>query len=190
MARIKNIQDAEVLEKALIVISELGPDTFSLADVGEATGLAPSTLLQRFGSKRDLLVLAAKHANIKLQKDLEELSEKKISWRKELEALFCAVPEGFGSRKDIANSLGLLKLDIVDPELHPIAKKLFKTLRDRIYILLSEANSKKSVDVEAMVWEIDALRHGLVIQWTLSGTGTIQNWLKKGLNNYLNRRLK
>jgi hypothetical protein len=105
--------------------------------------------------------------------------------------LLSAMPEGFGSRQDIANSLGVLKLDMVDPELHPIARHLFEALRQRIQELLQQGQScgelEASLDIDVATWELDALRHGLVIQWTLSGNGTLQKWLEKGFFNYFKR---
>lgn len=191
MAQKKTIDDQSVLEKALSVISRHGPDSFTLADVGKAVGLAPATLLQRFGSKQQLLTLTAKQANIKLKDDLEKLRRKKLPWDQELIHLLSAMPKGFGSRQNIANSLGVLKLDMVDPELHPIARRLFKTLRQRIKELLLEGQAYRqldaSLDVEVITWELDALRHGLVIQWTLSGKGTLQKWMQKGFQNYFKR---
>jgi AcrR family transcriptional regulator len=191
MAQKKSIDDQTVLEKALLVISEQGPEKFTLADVGKAVGLAPATLMQRFGSKQQLLILAAKQANVKLRSDLEELKKKKLPWDQELIHLLSGVPKGFGSRQDIANSLGVLKLDMIDPELHPIARHLFESLRQRIQELIQEGQSSEqldsSFDVNVITWELDALRHGLVIQWTLSGKGTLQKWLENGFNHYFKR---
>lgn len=191
MAQKKSIDDASVLEKALLVISELGPEGFTLADIGKAVGLAPATLMQRFGSKKQLLILAARQMNAKLRKDLEELKQKKLPWEQELILLLGDIPDGFDSRQDIANSLGVLKLDIVDPELHPAARQLFDTLRERILELLQEGQSEGqldvSVDAKVIAWELDALRHGLVIQWCISGNGTLKKWLEKGFENYFKR---
>lgn len=185
----KTIDDDQVLEKALLVISEKGPETFTLADVGKAVGLAPATLMQRFGSKRALLIKAAKYVPAKLKGDLAKLKAKALPWDEELMILLSDVPEGLGNRQDIANSLGLLKLDMIDPELHPIARELMERLRTRIKELLEQAKLKgelvSNTAVDELAWELDALRHGLVIQWTLSGTGSLQDWLKKGLENYL-----
>ncbi len=185
----KTIDDVLVLEKALLVISELGPETFTLADVGKAVGLSPATLMQRFGSKQALLIKAAKHVPDKLGVDLEKIKAKALTWDVELVMLLSELPEGFGTRQDIANSLGLLKLDMVHPELHPIARQLFEQMRVRIKELLQRGRSHGELssqnDVDALAWELDALRHGLVIQWTLSGDGPLQDWLQKGLQNYL-----
>lgn len=191
MAQKKSIDDQSVLEKALLVISERGPEAFTLADVGKAVGLAPATLMQRFGSKQQLLILAAKQANVKLRQDLAELKKKKLPWDQELTYLLSAMPEGFGSRHDIANSLGVLKLDMVDPELHPIARHLFESLRERIQELIQKGQAvgqlDASVDAKDITWELDALRHGLVIQWCLSGSDTLQKWLEIGFKNYFKR---
>ena len=193
MAQKKLIDDESVLEKALLVISDLGPESFTLAAIGEAVGLAPATLLQRFGSKQQLLVRAAKQANVKFKADLAALEKRGLPWHEELIHLLIGMPEGFGSRQDIANSLGVLKLDMVDPELHPIARQLFEELRKRIHTLLLQGQASgqldEAADVEITTWELDALRHGLVIQWTLSGTGTLHTWMKKGFEDYF-RRIK
>ncbi len=185
----KIIDDAPVLEKALLVISEKGPETFTLADVGKVVGLAPATLMQRFGSKRALLIQAAKHVPAKLKEDLEKLKAKGLSWDTELMELLGQTPEGFGTRRDIANNLGLLKLDMIDSELHPIARELMERLRNRIKELLERAKAggllSTRTDTGMLAWELDALRHGLVIQWTLSGDGPLQEWLEKGIRNYL-----
>lgn len=185
----KIIDDAYVLEKALFVISEKGPDTFTLADVGKAVGLAPATLMQRFGSKRALLIQAAKHVPAKLKIDLEKLKAKGLAWDAELMLLLGEPPEGFCERQDIANSLGLLKLDMIDAELHPIARELMEGLRNRIQELLERAKVEGELptqaDTKALCWELDALRHGLVIQWTVSGSGTLREWLQRGLTSYL-----
>lgn len=185
----KTIADAQVLEKALLVISELGPESFTLADIGKAVGLAPATLMQRFGSKQALLIKAAKHVRTKLDVDLDKLKGKNLTWVEELVELLSEMPDGFGTRQDIANSLGLLKLDMVDPELHPIARQLFEQLRSRIQEVLirgkSEGQIPPETDVNELAWELDALRHGLVIQWTLSGDDSLKDWLQRGFKNYL-----
>lgn len=147
------------------MISEYGPERFTLAQVSNFVGLAPATLMQRFGSKINLLILAVKQANVKLRQDLQELKRKILKWNQELIHLLSAVPKGFGSREEIANSLGVLKLDMVDPELHPIARLLFETLRQRIHESLEEGRPFFQVEnLNAINWELDAFRHGLVVQ--------------------------
>ncbi|HEX6032044.1 MAG TPA: helix-turn-helix domain-containing protein, partial [Tepidiformaceae bacterium] len=54
--RPRTISDAEILAGAARVLSRLGPGRMSLGHVGREVGLSPATLLQRFKSKRGLLL--------------------------------------------------------------------------------------------------------------------------------------
>src|SRR4051812_50222567 len=62
MARPRTRSDPEVLSAALRAVAAHGVAGLTLADVAREAGLAPSTLAERFGSKRALLLAAARHA--------------------------------------------------------------------------------------------------------------------------------
>src|SRR4051812_50167471 len=62
MARPRTRSDPEVLSAALRAVAAHGVARLTLADVAQEAGLAPSTLAERFGSKRALLLAAARHA--------------------------------------------------------------------------------------------------------------------------------
>src|SRR5262245_45373389 len=62
MPRPRTATDAAILEAAHRVIARLGPARVTLADVGREAGLSPATLVQRFGSKRGLLLALARAA--------------------------------------------------------------------------------------------------------------------------------
>src|SRR4051794_38908319 len=57
--RPRTVSDAAILEATSRVIGRLGPSRLTLADVAEEIGLVPATLIQRFGSKRGLLLAFA-----------------------------------------------------------------------------------------------------------------------------------
>ena len=54
--------DAAILEAAGRIIARLGPANFTLADVAREVGLSAATLVQRFGSKRGLMLAVAESA--------------------------------------------------------------------------------------------------------------------------------
>ncbi|MDP8981022.1 MAG: TetR/AcrR family transcriptional regulator, partial [Acidobacteriota bacterium] len=56
MGRRKLTPDTDVLTATMRVVNRVGPGRLTLADVAAEAGLAPATLLQRFGSKRGLLL--------------------------------------------------------------------------------------------------------------------------------------
>src|SRR5579864_2284295 len=59
MGRKKTTSDAAVIEATMRVIQRMGPGRLTLAEVAAEAGLAPATLVQRFGSKRGLLLALA-----------------------------------------------------------------------------------------------------------------------------------
>jgi AcrR family transcriptional regulator len=56
LPRNKTVSDEAILQAAATTMSKLGPKDFSLRAVGDRIGLSAATLLQRFGSKRGLLL--------------------------------------------------------------------------------------------------------------------------------------
>ena len=54
--RPRRLPDSAILDAAVIVVGRMGPERFTLADVGHEAGLSAATLVQRFGSKRNLLL--------------------------------------------------------------------------------------------------------------------------------------
>src|SRR5579862_5603746 len=63
MPRRKTISDEAVLTAAARVMFAGGPSDFTLADVAAAAGIAPATLVQRFGDKQGLTVAAIEQDN-------------------------------------------------------------------------------------------------------------------------------
>src|SRR5262245_17434678 len=62
MGRPRTMPDSALLEACARVMARTGPKDFTLAEVTREAGLAPATLLQRFGSKRGLLLELARLA--------------------------------------------------------------------------------------------------------------------------------
>src|SRR6201988_5489051 len=73
MSRRKVTPDADVLTAAFRVISRIGPVRLTLADIAKETGLAPATLLQRFGSKRGLLLAVASQGASGVREDFARI---------------------------------------------------------------------------------------------------------------------
>jgi AcrR family transcriptional regulator len=55
MPRKRTISDQDLLDAALVVVRAAGPEALTFAAAASASGLAASTLVQRFGTKAGLL---------------------------------------------------------------------------------------------------------------------------------------
>ena len=60
--RPRAVADTAILRATADVMGRTGPSAFTLAVVARAVGLAPATLVQRFGSKRGLLLALARQS--------------------------------------------------------------------------------------------------------------------------------
>lgn len=62
MARTKLISDDEVFQRVLALLLQNGEKAVTFSTVSAATGLAPTTLVQRFGSCNDMIISAIAQA--------------------------------------------------------------------------------------------------------------------------------
>ena len=62
MPRPRSVSDQDVLDRALGIIRRRGPAGLTFAILAKETGLAPATLVQRFGSKPALVQATLHHA--------------------------------------------------------------------------------------------------------------------------------
>ena len=182
MGRPKNISDEEVLEGALNVVIEKGPHRFTLPEVSRAVGVAPATLIQRFGSKATLLDLVIDHSTRRLEESRINLGEKGGDPREALVEWLVSVAAGFGSRERIAGNLALLMEDISDDDRRKRAKKHLSVINSGIAAFLKRGGFSNPSAAALM---IEAHWHGLIIQWAIHGRGSLASWLRKGLRQLL-----
>jgi AcrR family transcriptional regulator len=114
--RPRTIADLDLLDAALGLIHDQGPASLTFASLARATGLAPATLVQRFGSKDGLLEAALLHA-------WDALDASTTS----ADAQFAVTPQGaidllvslsrHGDRNRFANGLLILREDFRHPRL-------------------------------------------------------------------------
>src|SRR5580692_4125749 len=106
--------NSDLLLGAVRVIERLGPSRFTLADVGKEAGIAPATLLQRFGSKRGLLLAVASQGAAGVRAEFR-------SPLRAVEAVARCMAQMTKSPEALANQLAFLEMDLADPDFHRLA---------------------------------------------------------------------
>jgi AcrR family transcriptional regulator len=188
MSRKRTTPDADVLAAAGRVISRLGPARFTLADVAAESGLAPATLLQRFGSKRGLLLAFAKMGEDSVAECFTELRRAHSS---ALATLFAAVEEMSAHAQTpeaMANSLTFLQIHLTDPDFHRLAVESTRAIVAGLRKLLDEAVSARELvrcDTARLARVIDALRYGSMLTWAIHREGSVGAWLRADLRMLL-----
>ncbi|GAA1379036.1 TetR family transcriptional regulator [Pseudonocardia kongjuensis] len=116
MPRHKLMSDTEVLDHALDLLHARGPQALTFAALAGAAGLAPATLVQRFGTKAGLLRRALLHAWDRLEHRTAELGDAAEPTPDGAIAFLSGLSEQYGGIDSYADALLVLREDLLDPE--------------------------------------------------------------------------
>jgi AcrR family transcriptional regulator len=188
MARPKTRSDEEVLAATARVLGRLGPHDFTLADAAREAGLAPATLLQRFGSKHGLLVAFARWASRRADAPFERAAREGGSALVQLRRALLLMAGPAGNRRRFANHLALLLEDVRDPALRRAAASHARRTEANIARLLRSAMRQGEIGLahpERWAAVVHAAWNGALIQWGLRGQGPLEAALERLLRTLL-----
>lgn len=188
MPRPRTISEDLVMAGTARAIGRLGPARLTLADVAAETGLAPPTLMQRYGSKRRLLLAFATHSALGAGAPFDEATRRNSS---PLAALFEALvrmTRSVDTFEELSNHLAFLQIDLNDPEFHRQALLQQKSVRERITDLLRSAiaaGELERCDPVRLARTIHAVWNGTLILWAIERKGRVATWLKRDLEDLI-----
>jgi AcrR family transcriptional regulator len=164
------------------VMQRLGPAQITLADVAEEAGVVPATLIQRFKTKRGLLLAACRTAPDMVPRQFAEARAKYSSPLAALVEIY-ADCSGFSATPEaVANGLAYLQVDLTDPEFHAITLAQFRALREETRRLLDEAVAARelfSCDTEELAGLLQHLHDGAMLGWAVFREGTLEGWVRR-----------
>ena len=184
------MSNADILNAAGRVISQLGPVKLTLADVAREVGLAPATLVQRFGSKRGLLLALAESAAASVD---DCFAAVRAAHAKPLEALVAAATEmtrHVQSPDEMANHLAYLQIDLNDPDFHRLMLISSQRIEAGYRALLDEAIAAGELtpcDTTRLARAVGALSGGSLLGWAVYRRGTAEAWVRDDLATLLDR---
>jgi AcrR family transcriptional regulator len=164
MARPKSKSDEEVMAATMRAVSAHGVSALTLAHVAKEAGLSPSTLVERYGSKRALLLEAAR-SGISTADKVEV--ESPIDY-------LVALAGSIGDRRAFAHHLAFLELDVADPEFREAAA-------DHVAAVLARLESFGLSAREARALYV--AYNGALVLWALTGEGSLEDSLRADLSH-------
>jgi len=189
--RPRTLDDAEILTGAARVLARVGPDRLSLAEVAAEVGLAPSTLVQRFGSRRGLLLAFAAQAVPAVTRTFSRARATGLPALETLIDALAAMTRGVDTREALANSLAFLRLDLADADFHGHARDHARALRAEIRASLEDAVAGGELplcDTERLARAVQTVYNGALVTWAVDGEGTLASWLRTEVEWLLGRR--
>jgi AcrR family transcriptional regulator len=187
--RTRKASDEEVFAAALRAMSRSGPAQLTLGEIAAEAGLTPGALVQRFGSKRRLLLaLAEKGADA----PTAMFTELRAAHNSPLEALreYARCMAGMGSTPGaLAHNLAYLQIDLTDPDFHrhtrAMAVRTSSALEELLDAAVRAGELASQTDTAALSRLVQTILSGSLISWALYREGSSEDWVLADLDSVL-----
>ncbi|HVM44699.1 MAG TPA: helix-turn-helix domain-containing protein [Candidatus Thermoplasmatota archaeon] len=168
MGRPRVVRDEDILAATARVVSARGPVAFTLAEVAAEAGVSAPLLLQRFKTKRGLLLALADSGAGAVERAFAGAADADDA----LEALHAALLRlaGEPTPRAVANGLAFLALDVTEPDFRQRALRFFQAFHAGVKGLLDEAvraRELKPTDTAALARAVEVAYNGALIAWAI-----------------------
>ena len=192
--RPRKVSDEEVFTAAYQVMQRLGPGELTLAEIAEEAGVTAGALVQRFGSKRELLLKLAERYSSgtgELFAGLRQAHRSPLAALRayaECMAGMAATPAG------LMRNLSYLEIDLTDDDFRKHLEKSARATREELQNLVRDAIAAKelapSTNARQLARTIEAIIGGSMLSWAHYQEGTASKYVRDDLNAVLKPYLK
>jgi AcrR family transcriptional regulator len=186
--RPRQTSDQQIIDATARVMQRRNPTQLTLADVAKEAGVVPATLIQRFGTKRELLLAVCSTAPKTVPQQFAAGRAKHESPLKALIELYADCSSFAPTPEAVANGLAYLQIDLTDPDFHAITLAQFRAIRDETKKLLDEAVSARELqpcDTLALARLIQQTNDGAMLSWAVYREGSLAAWVRRELTALL-----
>ena len=186
--RPRETSDEEILAATGRAMQRYSPAQLTLAHVAKEAGVVPATLVQRFGTKRCLLLAACSTAPGSVPQQFAAARAKYKSPLKTLVELYVECSSFASTPESMVNGLAYLQNDLTDPEFRAITLAQFKVLREETRKLLDEAVKARELvqcDTAELARLIQQVNGGSMLDWAVFREGSLASWLRRDLEALL-----
>ena len=186
--RPRETSDEEIVAAAARAMQRYGPGQLTLAHVAKEAGVVPATLIQRFGTKRGLLLAVSSTAPTSVPQQFATTRAKYKSPLKALVELYVACGSFASTPESMANGLAYLQNDLSDPEFRAVTLAQFKVLQVETRKLLDEAVAARELvkcDTAELARLIQQANGGSMLHWAVFREGSLAAWLRRDLEALL-----
>jgi AcrR family transcriptional regulator len=187
--RPRKVTDDDLFMAAQRAMSRLGPGELTLADIAAEGGVTAGLLVQRFGSKRELLLALAKRFSGGTGEMFAQLRSGRRSPLATLRAYSDCMANLASSPAALARNFAYLQIDLTDPDFRRHLAKQALATRQELRKLVREA-----VDAGELVPEtnasqlartIEAIVSGSMMSWAFYRQGPAAKWMRRDLDAIL-----
>lgn len=189
----RKVSDEEIFDAAQRAMTQHGPHELTLAHIAAEAGVTPGLLVQRFGSKRELLLALSERFARSAPAVFEGL---RTVHREPLMVLraYAACMADLASTPDaLSRNLAYLQIDLTDDAFRAHLQANARATRREIQALLRSAIAagelQKNVDPRRLARTIEAVIGGSLMSWACYREGPAAAWIRKNLDAVLQPHL-
>ncbi|HMD09595.1 MAG TPA: TetR/AcrR family transcriptional regulator [Candidatus Acidoferrum sp.] len=187
--RPRKVSDSQLFAATHAVMSRVGPRELTLAAIAKEAGVTAAVLVQRFGSKRALLLaLSAKYSD-GAGEFIAEFAKKYASPLEALRAYADCMAGMAASPAALARNLAYLQIDMTDPDFRRHLVRQARATRAGLQRLVEAASEAgeltPSVRPAQLARTIEAVLSGSLITWGFYREGTAARWMRADLEAVL-----
>jgi AcrR family transcriptional regulator len=192
--RPRKVTDDDIYMAAQRAMSRLGPGELTLADIAAEAGVTAGLLVQRFGSKRDLLLSLSEKFSGGTKEMFDELRKAHRSPLATLRAYSDCMAHMAANPATFARNFAYLQIDLTDPDFRQHVVKHAKASRGELEKLIREAIAAEelvaSANVKQLARTIEAVVGGSMLSWAFYQDGPADKWMRRDLDAVLKPYVK
>jgi len=189
VSRPRKATDDEVFAAAYRAMTRLGPGELTLAEIAAEAGLTAGALVQRFGSKRELLLQLAAGAADGNASFIRGLRAKHRTPLSVLRAYAECLADLAASPAALARNLAYLQIDLTDDDFRQHLLAQARATRTAMVELLEDAISTgelaRDTDPRELARAIETALSGSLITWAIYRDGAAAKWLRDDVDAVL-----
>ena len=187
--RPQKASDDDIFMAAHRAMSRLGPGELTLADIAKEAGVTAGLLVQRFGSKRDLLLTLSQRFSGGTAGMFADLRRGHRSPLATLRAYSDCMAHMAASPAAFARNFAYLQIDLTDPDFRKHLAKHAAATRVELQKLIKEAidagEMSPDTNPKQLARTIDAVIGGSMLSWAFHQEGTAARWMRHDLDAVL-----
>lgn len=184
--------DEDLLKAVHAVVTRLGPN-LTLADVAKEAGVSAATLVQRFGSKRGLLLAFAALAETGTDEEFAAIRQQHPDPIDALRAVVRCYSLMAPTPEAVSNGLAFLQVDLSDPDFHRYALAQARATLVEIKSILDDAVRAGRLvrcDTKDLAFALHAIIGGAMLSWGILRDGTSEATMLRAADTLIRPYLK
>lgn len=194
IGRPRKVSDDEVFAGAYKAMQRLGPSELTLSDIAAEAGVTAGALVQRFGSKRALLLRIAEQFSGGTAAMFAQLRREHGSPLAAIRAYADCMAGMAATPETLIRNLSYLQIDLTDPAFRKHFADSARATRGELRQLIREAIKAgelvASTNPKQLARTIEAIIGGSMLSWAHYQQGPAAKWIRDDLNAVLKPYVK